>query len=77
MLVSYIHEVAGDVNEMCMGQIDTEYWTVMFTKGSNPLLKWRFDLPDKHLFSTICLEHILDIINISKSNDAAEKEELQ
>lgn len=55
---------ASDVNKMRMGQIDTEQWTMMFTKGADPPLKCMFALPDKHLFSTICLEHILDIIKV-------------
>lgn len=54
---------ASDLNNMCMGQINTEHWTVMFTKGYNPPLKFPFPLADKHLFSTVCIKHILDIIN--------------
>lgn len=54
---------ASDLNNMSMGQIDTKHWTVMFTIGSNPPLKCMFALPDKHMFSTVCIEHILDIIN--------------
>lgn len=64
---------ASDVNKMHMGQIDTEQWTMMFTKRADHPLKCMFALPDKHLFSTICLEHILDIINRCKSNDVASK----
>lgn len=67
---------ASDLNKMRISKIDTEHWTVMLNKGndaSGSLMKCLFALTDKHLFSTSCFEHILDIINRCKYNDAAAK----
>nr|KAJ0191135.1 hypothetical protein LSAT_V11C800454070 [Lactuca sativa] len=51
---------AGNVNTMIKGKIDSKYHTVMFLRGDGQ--KCLFALVDKHLFSTSCLEHILEII---------------
>ena len=61
----------GDVNKMKMGQIDSTYLTVMFTKGEAH--RFLFSLVDKHLFSTDCLEHIINIIHRCKKNLEADK----
>ena len=61
----------GDVNMMKLGQIDSANLTVMFTKGEG--LRFLFALADKHLFSTDCLEHIINIIHRCKQNSAADK----
>ena len=61
----------GDVNMMKLGQIDSANLTVMFTKREG--LKFLFALADKHLFSTDCLEHIINIIHRCKQNSAADK----
>ncbi|KAL7600954.1 hypothetical protein Lser_V15G23568 [Lactuca serriola] len=60
-----------DVNQMKLGQIDSTNLTVMFTKGKR--IKFLFALVDKHLFSTECLEHIINIIHRCKENSAADK----
>ena len=63
-----------DVNQMQMGNIEKEKWTVMFHRGSGTnLQKCLFELPDKHLFSTVCLEIIFDITSQCKLNDEAAK----
>ncbi|CAH1431384.1 unnamed protein product [Lactuca virosa] len=62
---------ASDVNKMQMGRIDPKYHTVMFTRAEGQ--KCFFALDDKHLFSTSCLEHILDIIHRCKQNSDADK----
>ena len=61
----------GDVHKMKLGQIDSTNLTVMFTKGERN--KFLFALVDKHLFSTDCLEHIINIIHRCKQNSAADK----
>ena len=61
----------GDVNNMKMGQIDSTHLTVMFTRGE--VNRFLFALADKHLFSTDCLEHIINIIHRCKQNSEAEK----
>ena len=50
-----------DANKMKIGQIDSTHLTVMFTKGDAH--KFLFALVDKHLFSTNCLEHIINLIH--------------
>ncbi|CAH1413516.1 unnamed protein product [Lactuca virosa] len=61
----------GDVNKMKMGQIDSTHLTVMFIKGQAN--RFLFALVDKHLFSTDCLEHIINIIHRCKQNTEADK----
>ncbi|KAL7589608.1 hypothetical protein Lser_V15G41254 [Lactuca serriola] len=61
----------GDVNKMKLGQIDSTNLTVMFTKGERHM--FMFALVDKHLFSTDCLEHIINIIHRCNQNSVAEK----
>ena len=61
----------GDVNKMKLGQIDSANLTVMFTRAEGERC-W-FALVDKHLFSTTCLEHILDIIHCCKQNKESDK----
>ena len=56
----------GDVNRMWLGKIDSQYHIVMFSRGAGQ--KFVFALDDKHLFSTSCLEHIVDIIHMCKQN---------
>ena len=63
-----------DINMMPMGKIEKENWIVMFHRGSGASLqKCLFALPDKHLFSTVFLELILDIICQCKLNDDVAK----
>lgn len=62
---------SSDVNKMRMGKIDLSFRTVMFTRGEGQ--KCLFALDDKNLFSTTCLEHIIDIIHKCKSNSDADK----
>ena len=62
---------AGDANRMRMGKIDSKYHTIMFTRGGGQ--KFVFSLEDKHLFSTTCLEHIIDIIRRCKRNSESDK----
>ena len=62
---------AGDVNIMVKGKIDSKYHTVMFIRSEGK--KCLFALIDKHLFSTACLEHILEIIQRCDQNIAADK----
>ena len=45
--------------------------TVMFIRGEGQ--KCLFAFVDKHLFSTACLEHILEIIQRCNQNTAADK----
>ena len=61
----------GDVDQIKLGQIDSTNLIVMFTKGERH--KFLFALVDKHLFSTDCLEHIINIIHRCKQNSAADK----
>ena len=61
----------GNVNTMIKGKIDSKYHTVMFLRGEGQ--KCLFALVDKHLFSTTCLEHILEIIQRCDQNSAADK----
>ena len=49
------------LNKMKMGKIDQKHLTIMFTRGEGE--KFLFALADKHLFSTSCLEDVLDIIH--------------
>nr|KAJ0224063.1 hypothetical protein LSAT_V11C200061910 [Lactuca sativa] len=65
---------AGNVNTMVKGKIDSKYQTVMFIRGEGQ--KCLFALVDKYLFSTSCLEHILEIIQRCDQNSAAEKKSL-
>ena len=60
----------GNVNVMVKGKIDPQFHTVMFVRGENH--KCLFALCDKHLFSTACLEHILEIIHRCNQNSAAD-----
>nr|KAJ0210445.1 hypothetical protein LSAT_V11C400208170 [Lactuca sativa] len=62
---------AGNVNTMIKGKIDSKYHTVMFIKREGQ--KCLFALVDKHLFSTPCMEHILEIIQRSDQNSVADK----
>ena len=65
-----------DINEMSMGKIETIYLTVMFQHGTDvpgAFQKGLFTLPGKHLFSTTCLEHILEIINKCSLKDSTAK----
>ena len=62
---------AGNVNSMIKGKIDSKYHTVMFLRGEGQ--KCMFSLVEKHLFSTSCLEHILEIIQRCDQNTAADK----
>ncbi|XP_023742978.1 uncharacterized mitochondrial protein AtMg00810-like [Lactuca sativa] len=70
MLISYIHEVA---------KLDQAIVVALRNKPSiKPIgkalpLKCLFALSDKHLFSIVALEHVLDIVNRCKSNDDASK----
>nr|KAJ0220074.1 hypothetical protein LSAT_V11C200061920 [Lactuca sativa] len=65
---------AGNVNTMVKEKIDSKYQTVMFIRGEGQ--KCLFALVDKYLFSTSCLEHILEIIQRCDQNSAAEKKSL-
>lgn len=62
---------AQDPKKMKLGVIDSQYRTVMFTQKEGD--KFMFSLDDKHLFSTSCLEHIIDLVNRCKQNNAADK----
>ncbi|CAI9281519.1 unnamed protein product [Lactuca saligna] len=56
---------ANDMSEMILGKIDMAHLTVMFqqrTDVAGTFQKCLFALPDKHLFSMSCLEHVLEII---------------
>ena len=67
---------ASDMSEMCMGKIDTDHWTVMFQRGTGApgaFQKCLFALPEKHLFSTSYIDHILEIINKCSLNDTTAK----
>lgn len=67
---------ASDVNQMQKGKIDTNHRTVMFHHGSvecGDFVECLFALQDKHLFSTSCLNYILEIIEECVANDAALK----
>ena len=61
----------GDVNKMTLGQIDPAHLTVMFTRAKGQ--RFVFALVDKHLFSTDCLKHIIDIIHRCKANSETDK----
>lgn len=55
---------ANDIEKMKMGKIETDNRTVMFQQGSKErgdIQKCLFALPEKHLFSTTCLDNILEI----------------
>ena len=61
--IAHLTGKTKDINIIQMGKIEKENWTVMFHRGLGPSLQnCLFALPDKHLFSTVCLEFILDII---------------
>ena len=52
---------ASGMSEMSMGKVNTIHLIVMFQHGTDvPIVfqKCLFTLPDKHLFSTSCLEHV-------------------
>ena len=59
-----------DVNKIKIGQIDSTHLAVMFTKGDAH--RFLFALVDKHLFSTDCLEHIINLIHRCKQNSEAD-----
>ena len=61
----------GDVNKMTLGQIDPAHLTMMFTRAKGQ--RFLFALVDKHLFSTDCLEHIINIIHRCKVNSESDK----
>ena len=61
----------GDVNRMKLGQINATHLTVMFTKGEGH--RFLLALVDKRLFSTGCLEHIINIIHRCKQNSESDK----
>lgn len=62
---------ADNVKTMVKGKIDSKYHTVMFVRGEGQ--KCLFAVVDKHLFSTACLEHILEIIQRYDQNTATDK----
>ncbi|KAL7601819.1 hypothetical protein Lser_V15G27017 [Lactuca serriola] len=59
---------ASDLNQMKMGKIDPRRNSVMFTRAEGQ--KCLFALADKHLYTTACLEHVLEIIHRCKENAA-------
>ncbi|KAL7594713.1 hypothetical protein Lser_V15G29516 [Lactuca serriola] len=61
----------GDINKMTLGQIDPAHLTVTFTRAKGERIL--FALVDKHLFSTDCLEHVLNLIHRCKKNSNSEK----
>ena len=61
----------GDVNKMILGHIDSVHLMAMFTRAKGE--RFLFALVDKHLFSTSCLEHILEIIQRCDQNSVADK----
>ncbi|KAL7587314.1 hypothetical protein Lser_V15G38229 [Lactuca serriola] len=85
MLASYIMEVAKmdqeiasvlrkkptvkmigktiDANKVQMGKIDSKYNIAMFTRGEG----------QRFVFSTSCLEHIIDIIHMCKLDNESDK----
>ena len=61
----------GDVNKMKLGQADSTHLIVMYRRdGANRFL---FSLVDKHMFSTDCLEHVINIIHQYKHNSESHK----
>ena len=69
-------EKTSDMSEISLGKIDTAHLTMIFQRGTDVpgvFQKCLFSLPDKHLFSTSCLEHVLEIINNCPLNDEAAK----
>lgn len=58
-------------NKMRLGVIDKQYMTVMFTRRE--VDKFVFALDNKHLFSTTCLEHIVELVNRCKQNSVSDK----
>nr|KAJ0227884.1 hypothetical protein LSAT_V11C100043130 [Lactuca sativa] len=61
----------SDANRIHMGKIDSKHNIVMFTRGKDQ--RFVFALDDKHLFSTTCLENIIDIIHRCKLNSESDK----
>ncbi|KAL7608565.1 hypothetical protein Lser_V15G10047 [Lactuca serriola] len=61
----------SDLNKMKLGKIDPVHHTVMFTISEGE--RFLFVLVDKHLLSTSCLEHVLDITHRCKQNSDSDK----
>ena len=65
-----------DIEKLKMGKIEKDNWSAMFHQGSKErgdIQKCLFTLPDKHVFSTSCLNYVLEIIEQCNANDAAMK----
>ena len=56
---------------MTLSQIDSAHLTVMFTRAKGE--RFLFALVDKDLFSTDCLEHIINSIHRCKANSESDK----
>ena len=69
-------EALNDINKMRQGKMEKDNWSVTFQKSSRDgtnVHRCLFCLPDKHLYSTSCLNYVLEITKKNKGNDAADK----
>lgn len=70
-------ETTNDVSKMKLGRIQKDNWSMAFQQSSRDgtnVQNCLFSLPDKHLYSTSCLNYILGITNKCKANDDVDKE---
>lgn len=61
----------GDTKLMVKGKIDPQSHTILFLRAEGE--RWLFALVDKHLFTTACLEHILELVYGCDQNSEADK----
>ncbi|CAI9262157.1 unnamed protein product [Lactuca saligna] len=69
-------ETTNDVIKMKFGRIQKDNWTVAFQQSDREgkkVQKCLFSLPNKHLYSTSCLNYVLGITKQCKANDATDK----
>lgn len=63
-----------DLSKMKLGKIWKDNLSVSFQRREGvKVQKCSFSLPDKHLYSTSCLNYILEMIEACKANDASDK----
>ncbi|CAI9303701.1 unnamed protein product [Lactuca saligna] len=69
-------EASYDVSKVKLGRIHKDNWSMIFQQsardGSNTQ-RCFFSLSNKHLYSTSCLNYILELIGQCKANDVASK----
>ncbi|CAI9287320.1 unnamed protein product [Lactuca saligna] len=63
-----------DLDKMKLGRIGKDNWSVAFQKSEGKKVqKCSFFLLDKHLYSTSCLNYILELTEACKENEDSDK----